>query len=84
VVFAYEPEAAALFTQYDILVSQQNITQTNYLVVDCGGGTVDIATQAVIKQEGQMYIASLSSPEGGNCGGFAVNDQFEKLICGIY
>ena len=83
IVFAYEPEAAALFTQYEILVGQQNITETKYLVVDCGGGTVDITAQAVIKQQGQMYIASLSPPEGGKCGGFAVNDQFEKMICSI-
>ncbi|XP_065885843.1 heat shock 70 kDa protein 12A-like isoform X2 [Dysidea avara] len=82
-VFAYEPEAAALFTQCDLLLGQLNVPQTHYLIVDCGGGTVDIAAQAVIKQQGQIYNAALSPPEGDNCGGFAVNDQFEKLMLNI-
>jgi len=82
-VFAYEPEAAALFTQSDLLLGQQSIPQINYLVVDCGGGTVDIAAHAAIKQQGQIFLAALSPPEGDNCGGFAVNDRFEKLMFNI-
>ena len=79
-VFAYEPEAAALFTQYDFL---QSDAQFCYLVVDCGGGTVDIAAHKIIKQDGNIVINDIAPPHGGNCGGFAVNDQFEKLLITI-
>ena len=79
-VFAYEPEAAALFTQYDFL---QSDTQFCYLVVDCGGGTVDIAAHKITKQDGNIVIDDIAPPHGGNCGGFAVNDQFEKLFIKI-
>ena len=79
-VFAYEPEAAALFTQYDFLHSEECFTQFCYLIVDCGGGTVDIAAQKVTKHHGNIVVENLVSPHGGNCGGFAVNNQFEKLI----
>ena len=79
-LFAYEPEAAALYTQYDFLHNKENLTQFCYLVVDCGGGTVDLAAQKVTKQNGNIIIENLVPPHGGNCGGFAVNDQFEKLI----
>ena len=79
-VLAYEPEAAALLTQYDFL---QDDTQFYYLVVDCGGGTVDIAAQKVTKLHGNIAVENLLPPHGGNCGGFAVNDQFEKLMNNI-
>ena len=81
-VFAYEPEAAAVFTQYDFL-RNENFTQFSYLVVDCGGGTVDIAAQKVTKQDGNIVIDYIAPPHGGNCGSFAVNDQFEKLLINI-
>ena len=80
-VFAYEPEAAALFTQYDFLHNEE--TQFCYLVVDCGGGTVDLAAQKVRKQIGNIIIENLLPPHGGNCGGFTVNGQFEKLMKNI-
>ena len=82
-VFAYEPEAAALFTQYDFLHSEECFTQFCYLVVDCGGGTVDIAAHRITKQHGNIVINDIAPPHGGNCGGFAVNDQFEKLLLDI-
>ena len=81
-VFAYEPEAAAVFTQYEFL-RDENSTQFCYLVVDCGGGTVDIAAQKVIKQDGNIVIHYIAPPHGDKCGGFAVNDQFEKLFIKI-
>ena len=79
-VFAYEPEAAALFTQYDFLHSEECFIEFCYLVVDCGGGTVDIAAHKITKQHGHIIINDIAPPHGGNCGGFAVNDQLEKLL----
>ena len=82
-VFVYEPEAAALFSQCDFLRDKQSFSELCYLVVDCGGGTVDIAAHKMTKKHENIYIEELSHPEGGNCAGFAVNDQFEKLIKNI-
>ena len=82
-VFAYEPEAAALFTQYDFLHSEECFIEFCYLVVDCGGGTVDIAAHKITKQHGNIVINDIAPPHGGKCGGFAVNDQFEKLLFDI-
>ena len=82
-MFAYEPEAAALFTQYDFLHSEECFMEFSYLVVDCGGGTVDIAAQKVTKQHGNIVVENLVPPHGDICGGFAVNNQFEKLMNNI-
>ena len=79
-MLAYEPEAAALFAQYDFLHSEECSTQFCYLVADCGGGTVDIAAHRVTKQHGNILIDYIAPPHGGNCGGFAVNDELEKLM----
>ena len=82
-VFAYDLEAAALFTKYDFLCNEKNFTQFCYLVVDCGGGTVDLAAHKAIKQHGNITIEDLVPPHGSTCGGFAVNDQFEALMKNI-
>jgi len=82
-VFAYEPEAAAMFSQCDFLQDELSFSELRYLVVDCGRGTVDIAAHKMTKKHGNIYIEELSHPEGGNCAGFAVNDQFKKLINNI-
>ena len=82
-VLAYEPEAAALFTQYDFLHGEECFMQFYYLVVDCGGGTVDIAAHKITKQQGNIVVEDIAPPYRGNCGGFAVNDEFEKLMINI-
>ena len=41
-----------MFTQWHFLLGHTNAPQMHYLIVDCGGGTVDISAQAVIKEQG--------------------------------
>ena len=81
-MLVYEPEAAALFCQYDILEQQHLYDyERSYLVVDCGGGTVDIAAHKITREKGKIpIIEELAPPSGDECGGFAVNDQFELLL----
>ena len=84
-MLVYEPEAAALFCQYDFL-KQQHLCdyERSYLVVDCGGGTVDIAAHKMTRKQGENpFIEELAPPSGDECGGFAVNDQFELLLQNI-
>ena len=55
-----------------LLVSKTLHRQTTLLWVYSGH-----CSKSSHQPTGQMYIASLSSHEDGNCGGFAVNGQFE-------
>ena len=85
-MLVYEPEAAALFCQYDFLKQQYLYDyiydhEKSYLVVDCGGGTVDIAAHKMTRKQGKNpIIDELAPPSGDEWGGFAVNDQFELLL----
>jgi len=56
------------------------------LVVDCGGGTVDIAAHKWIKapKEKQLYAEEIYEVHGGPCGSFAINSEFEKLLIEIF
>ena len=61
------------------------MTEASYLVVDCGGGTVDIAAHKMaINEKGEITINELAPPNGGNCGGFAVNEEFESMLQDIF
>ena len=83
-MFALEPEAAALSCLED-LINIKKVTKASYLVVDCGGGTVDIAAHKMTKDaKGEILIEELAPPNGGNCGGFAVNEEFEAMLQGIF
>ena len=79
-----EPEAAALSCLRD-LINIKQVTEASYLVVDCGGGTVDIAAHKMsIDGKGEITINELAPPNGGNCGGFAVNEEFELMLQDIF
>ena len=62
----------------------QDITHC-YLVVDCGGGTVDMAAHKLTKtSDGKISIDEIHRAHGGLYGGFGVNDEFENLLLGIF
>ena len=48
----------------------------NYLVVDIGGGTVDIASHAIEKGR----IIEIAPPAGNFCGGTTVNEEFSEFL----
>ena len=79
-----EPEAAAMFCQQQILGAPQDASSEltcHYLVVDCGGGTVDIAAHKLTKtSDGNVSIEEIHQAHGGPHGGFVVNDEFEKML----
>ena len=79
-----EPEAAAMFCQQQILDMKQNDSNeltSHYLVVDCGGGTVDIAAHKLTKtSDGKVSIEEIHQAHGGPFGGFIVNDEFERML----
>lgn len=85
-MIALEPECAALFVreQRDEHPNPA-LLATHYAVVDCGGGTVDIAYHCVEKQkDGSMAIKELAAPSGGPYGGTLVDGALELLLDKIF
>lgn len=82
---ALEPECAALFCQ---LMTNENIarychtfgevTSNRYMVLDIGGGTVDIAIHKVNEEDNT--VESDLVPTGNDWGGTKVNEEFSKLL----
>lgn len=86
---ALEPEAASLFCQY--LPSTKVTTDkgveiecfksgSKYLVLDAGGGTIDITVHEV---EHTKTLKELHKANGGDWGGKKVNEAFEQLFAAI-
>ena len=79
-IIALEPECAALHirSQKDRHVAFKCL---QYGVVDCGGGTVDIAYHGLDKcEDGRFVVKELAPPSGGPYGGMLVDEEFEKLL----
>ena len=95
VKLALEPEVASLYCIKEMEKSQTNETreesqtkQTSgqHLVVDCGGGTVDIAAHKWVRAspDAALEVDEVHKIYGGSCGSFAVNAEFEKLLLDIF
>ena len=52
---------------------------TNYLIVDIGGGTVDISAHCLVSGL-EPHIKVILPPTGNDCGGTKVNDKFKKFL----
>ncbi|XP_061186444.1 heat shock 70 kDa protein 12A-like [Saccostrea echinata] len=84
---ALEPEAAALFVKHlpvekKIDGKEGESFQTfapgsKYIVVDAGGGTIDITAHEVLEDG---TVKELLKATGGNWGGVAVDESYMKLI----
>lgn len=49
-----------------------------YIVVDAGGGTIDVTVQSQDIETGKIEITQ--NPVGNDCGGVMVNHEFAKLV----
>ena len=81
-MLVFEPEAAAIYCQKKGVSAEYcdqdgSFTSSNYMVVDIGGGTVDLAVHH-IDENGQMEVLTL--PQGNDCGGTRVNREFETTL----
>ena len=79
---ALEPEVAAIYSQQ---VTEKEVVEAgtsfekpkgNYMVLDIGGGTVDITAQSVV--DGSIEV--LTIPVGNDWGGTRVNEQFSTFL----
>ena len=80
---ALEPEVAALYSQKNVVEQiQADKSQaaikcpTEYMVIDIGGGTVDIT--AHIEVEGSIKVPVI--PTGNAWGGIQVNEAFSEML----
>ncbi|GFW88613.1 heat shock 70 kDa protein 12A [Trichonephila clavipes] len=55
---------------------------TRYMVVDCGGGTVDITVHELLDKQGTLK--ELQKASGGPYGAMGVDMEFENLLCDIF
>uniref|UniRef100_A0A4W5RAX3 Heat shock 70 kDa protein 12A n=1 Tax=Hucho hucho TaxID=62062 RepID=A0A4W5RAX3_9TELE len=53
-----------------------------YVVVDCGGGTVDLTVHQI--QLPQGHLKELYKASGGPYGSIGIDYEFEKLLCKIF
>ena len=92
IILAPEPDAAALYCQHMTKIGQvaeyceevSTDTSHRYVVVDIGGGTVDITAQRIlINSNGEKTIEVIHAPVGNDGGGTSVNRELIKLVQGI-
>jgi len=73
---------STISSQLDALVGDEFQGNTRYLVVDCGGGTVDLTVHELDSQTGTLE--ELHRGTGGACGATGVDEQFELLLKKIF
>ncbi|CAG8761643.1 16638_t:CDS:2 [Cetraspora pellucida] len=74
--FTTEPEAASIHCMNKL--KELNLTTgATYLVVDCGGGTVDLTVRKLLSDD---RIAETTERTGDFCGGTYVDDEFLKVL----
>ena len=88
-LLALEPESAALHLRDEFQKDQlpkplRNATK--YVTIDCGGGTIDIATHQVDveeghEQKGKVVVYELHRPVGSDLGSNRINNKFLSFLC---
>ncbi|KEF59307.1 uncharacterized protein A1O9_04151 [Exophiala aquamarina CBS 119918] len=82
IILTDEPEAAAIFalksvvTAFDAKPFQPN---TCVLIVDCGGGTLDLITYRILKTD-PLQLEEACIGEGGKCGATWIDRNLHKLM----
>ncbi|RIA87526.1 hypothetical protein C1645_777105 [Glomus cerebriforme] len=76
--FTTEPEAAAVYCMENILKEHSlDVSGTNFMIVDCGGGTVDLTTRQLL--EGNQ-LGEITERAGDYCGSTFIEDEFIKYL----
>lgn len=81
-IIALEPEAAAVYVQKDTQADFEH-----YMIIDCGGGTVDICVHELVKSttsQGKHAVRETTLPSGGAWGGIYVDQKFVEFLEQIF
>lgn len=76
-----EPEAAAIALAHDSTDNFFAVGQ-RFLVLDCGGGTVDITSHEVLVSS-PLTLSSLAMADGGEFGSELINERFVTFLKGL-
>ncbi|KAJ6244631.1 hsp70 family protein [Anaeramoeba flamelloides] len=80
-IFCYEPEVAALDFFQDQRNNLDKLNNETLLVVDAGGGTIDITLmKATIKNNKIEELEVLMVPKGGDFGSIYIDQEFIKFF----
>ncbi|CAB4437226.1 unnamed protein product [Rhizophagus irregularis] len=76
--FTTEPEAAAVYCTNNTL-KQHNLAEpgTTFMIVDCGGGTVDLTTRKLLEDN---TLGEITERSGDFCGSTFIDKEFIKLL----
>ncbi|CAG8630288.1 10726_t:CDS:2 [Paraglomus brasilianum] len=77
--FTSEPEAAAIYCMRVLKEHNLNAGST-FLVVDCGGGTVDLTTRTLLADN---KLSEITERTGDFCGSTYVDREFIKYIASV-
>eukprot|EP00483_Globobulimina_turgida_P011169 UN11190 len=55
-----------------------------YILVDAGGGTVDVACHEILGENGEFGVKEVLHPSGGAWGSCYIDDEFVKLLKDIF
>eukprot|EP01083_Nonionella_stella_P009681 27761_1 len=87
----YEPDCASLAIHHGIKSIEQNNTNDptqikfskgeNYILVDAGAGTVDIACHQIM---GEFGVREILPPSGGPWGSAYIDDQYKQTLDRIF
>ncbi|CAB4408735.1 unnamed protein product [Rhizophagus irregularis] len=78
VEFTTEPEAAAIYCMRNLKGQNEMIPiNASFMVVDCGGGTVDLTTRRLLRDN---KLSEITERTGDFCGGSYVDREFLKFL----
>lgn len=75
-----EPEAAAIFYSQDKKLQEMYKTKSRVLIIDAGGGTVDMAVYDFTKNNDTYDIDEVTIGSGKVCGSSFLDDNFRELV----
>jgi len=79
----YEPDCASISCQYEAADEDEKSFQPGerYILIDAGGGTVDIACHQV---KAPFEMEEIYHPTGGPWGSDYIDDEFDKLLDEVF
>ncbi|RIA82248.1 hypothetical protein C1645_809689 [Glomus cerebriforme] len=76
--FTTEPEAAAIYCMENVLkIHDLNTPKTTFMIVDCGGGTVDLTTQKLLENK---QLGEITERAGDFCGSTFIDKEFLNAL----
>lgn len=74
-----ESEAAATYALEDRTAISKMVTHESFLLLDCGGGTVDAITYTLTRSA-PTRMREVVDPDGVSCGSSFLNENYKKLL----